>query len=80
MKQQNILSHFEVLQTLTDNLRDLNSVEITNRNIINLINRGKATAAIVTAFHREEIMEAKRTSGLLAIRKAEPKKLKKLEH
>ena len=33
------LTHAEVLQILTDNLRDLNDPSISDRNIPNLINR-----------------------------------------
>jgi hypothetical protein len=73
------LSHAEVLQILTDNLRDLNNVSISDRNIPNLINRGKASAAIVTAFHREELMEAKREGSFIAIKSAEKPSLKKLK-
>lgn len=73
------LTHAEVLQILTDNLRDLNDVAISDRNIPNLINRGKASAAIVTAFHREELMEAKRLGSGLAIKGAEQPSLKKLK-
>lgn len=78
MKNQK-LTHAEVLEILTDNLRDLNSVEISNRNLPNLINRGKASAAIVTAFHREELMEWKRQGASLAIKGAETPTLKKLK-
>ena len=78
MKHQN-LTHQEVLQILTDNLRDLNSVEISHRNLPNLINRGKASAAIVTAYHREELMEAKRQGASIAIKSSEQPTLKKLK-
>jgi hypothetical protein len=73
------LTHSEVLQILTDNLRDLNDVAISDRNIPNLINRGKASAAIVTAFHREELMEMKREGSLISIKSAEKPTLKKLK-
>jgi hypothetical protein len=73
------LTHAEVLQILTDNLRDLNDPSISDRNIPNLINRGKASAAIVTAFHREELMEMKRGTAVLSIKSAEQPTLKKLK-
>ena len=80
MRKQETLTHLEVLQILTDNLRDLNSVEISNRNIPNLINRGKASAAIVTAFHREELMESKRQGAHIALKSSERPSLKKLKN
>lgn len=79
MKSTNKLTHSEVLEILTDNLRDLNSVEISHRNLPNLINRGKASAAIVTAFHREELMEWKRQGAILTLKSAEKPSLKKLK-
>ena len=68
------------MEALSRNMRDMMATEISHRTMPNLINRAKATAAIVTAVHREEIMEAKRQSGLLTIMSAErpiTKRLKK---
>lgn len=79
MKARPQLTSGEVLEILTDNLRDLNDVEISHRNIPNLINRGRASAAIITAYHREELMEAKRSGALIALKSAEAPSLKKLK-
>lgn len=43
-----------------------------------IINRGRAVAAIVTAAHREELMEMKRVSASVKILKAEKPVLDKL--
>lgn len=45
----------------------------------NIINRGRAVAAIVTAAHREELIEMKRQNATLALVKAEKPTLDKLE-
>ena len=64
---------------LTMCFRELISTEISHRNMPNIINRGKAAAAIVTSAHREELMEAKRFGASLAIKGAEQPTLKKLK-
>lgn len=63
MKNNDKLTHQEVVDTLTFCLRELMANEISHRNMPNLINRGKAAAGLVTALHREEIMESKRQSA-----------------
>lgn len=81
MKNQDKLTHTEIMDGLTHCFRELLTTEVSHRNMPNIINRAKATAAIVTAAHREEIMEAKRQSGqsmVMSNAKTETKKLKKL--
>lgn len=79
MKNNDKLSHAEIMHSLTFCFRELIETEITHRNMPNIINRGKAAAAIVTAMHREELMEARRTDAILAIKGAEQPTLKKLK-
>jgi len=76
MKNPEKLTHKEVMTTLSDSLRDLAAMSYGDRNLVMAINKGKALASIVTAIHREEIIESKRNNGLNAIKSAEPKKLK----
>lgn len=45
----------------------------------NIINRGRAVAAIVTSAHREEILEMKRRNVSLRIEAAEKSNTKKLK-
>jgi hypothetical protein len=79
MKNQNEkLSHKEIMEGLTMCFRELLSTDVTNRNMPNIINRGKAAAAIVTAAHREELMEYKREGALLSLKGAEAPTIKKL--
>lgn len=66
------------MTALSDCFRQLISVDITNRNIPNIINRGKAAAQLVTAIHREQIMEAKRESAKKIITITQDKRTKKL--
>jgi len=73
------LSHQEIMSGLSMCYRDLIAADITSKNMPNLINRGKAAAAVVTACHREELMEAKRNGVVLAIKGAEKPTLKKLK-
>lgn len=73
------LSHQEITDSLSTSLRELMAVEVSHRNIPNLINRGKAVAAIVTAHHREEIMEAKRQSGIMTMTVAQGNQVKGLK-
>lgn len=60
MKNNEQLSHPEIMTSLSDCFRDLVGNDITNRNMPNYINRGKAAAQLVTAMHREQIMEVRR--------------------
>lgn len=78
MKQQK-LTHSEIMEGLTMCFRELIATEVTSRNMPNIINRGRAAAAIVTSAHREELMENKRSSAGLAIKSAEKPTLKKLK-
>ena len=73
------LTHQEIMDGLTMCFRELIETDITHRNMPNIINRGKATAAIVTASHREELMEMKRQGASIAIKSAEKTSLKKLK-
>jgi hypothetical protein len=57
--------------------RELIQTEVSHRNMPNIINRGKAAAQLVTAMHREQIMESRRMSAEHALsEKQEQKKLK----
>lgn len=78
MKNAEKLSHVEIMDGLTMCFRELISTEVSHRNMANIINRGKAAAALVTAAHREELMEAKREGASFAIKGAEKPTLKKL--
>lgn len=79
MKTKEQLSHSEIMEGLTMCYRELISTEVTDRKMPNIINRGRAVAAIVTASHREELMEFKRTGAQLAIKSTEQPSLKKLK-
>lgn len=59
--------------------RELISNDVTDRKMPNIINRGKATAAIVTAMHREQIMESKRLQAENILKQAELKATKDLK-
>lgn len=66
---------------LTMCYRELIATEVMDRKMPTIINRGKATAAVVTAMHREQIMEQKRAQAeklLLNSEKTVTKDLKKL--
>jgi hypothetical protein len=76
--KQDKLTHSEIMEGLTMCFRELISTEVSHRNMPNIINRGKAAAAIVTSAHREELMEMKREGAGLAIKGAEQPTLKKL--
>lgn len=73
------LDHQEIMDGLTMCFRELINTEVSHRNMPSIINRGKAVAAVVTAAHREEIMENKRISAIDAIRNSEQPTLKKLK-
>lgn len=73
------LTHAEIMDGLTMCFRELIQTEVSHRNMPNIINRGKAAAAIVTAAHREELMDAKREWTTIAIKGAEKPTLKKLK-
>lgn len=79
MKNNELLNHREILEGLTMCFRELIATEVTDRKMPTIINRGKAAAAVVTAAHREELMEYKRRGGLLSIKSAEEPSLKKLK-
>ena len=67
MRQNENLTHTERLEGMSMCFRELVATEISNRNMPNIINRSKAVAAVVTAIHREEIMEAKKQAALKAL-------------
>lgn len=67
------------MEGLTMCFRQLIETEIHHRNMPNIINRGKAAAGLVTAAHREELMESKRNSAALMIKGSETPSLKKLK-
>lgn len=79
MKNQNeLLTHQEIMDGLTTCFRQLIGTEISHRNMPNIINRGKAAAALVTAAHREEVMEGRRLGASSVIKSAEGIIIKKL--
>lgn len=73
------LSHIEIMEGLTLCFRELIATEVSHRNMPNIINRGRAVAAIVTSAHREEILEMKRRNVSLRIEAAEKSNIKKLK-
>jgi hypothetical protein len=73
------LSHQEIMEGLTMCFRELIQTEVSHRNMPNIINRGKAAAAVVTSCHREELMEAKREGATFALKSAEKPSLNKLK-
>lgn len=73
------MTHPEIMQGLTMCFRELIEAEVTHRNMPNIINRGKAAAAIVTAAHREELMEMKRNGAIMAVKAAEKPSLDKMK-
>jgi hypothetical protein len=77
MKNQEKLNHPEIMDALSGCFRELIATDITHRNMPNIINRGKAAAQLVTAMHREQIMESRRQSTQQAIAEQQQKKLKK---
>lgn len=79
MKSNDKLTHSEVMDGITMSFRELIATDIHHRNMPNIINRCKAVAAIVTAAHREELMEAKRQGATLALKGAEEPTVKKLK-
>ena len=79
MKNKEQLSHGEIMDGLTMCFRELIETEVSHRNMPNIINRGKAAAALVTAAHREELMEYKRENAGLRLKSAEEPSLKKLK-
>lgn len=60
MKNSEKLSHQEIMDSLSMCFKELIGTEISHRNMPNIINRGKAASQLVTAMHREQIMEARR--------------------
>ncbi len=79
MKNNEQLNHQEVMTALSDCFRELIQADIAHRNMPNIINRGKAAAQLVTAMHREQIMEARRQSAQQVIEESQSqKKLKKV--
>ena len=77
MKNTNtVLSHSEIMDGLTYCYRELLQHEVSHRNMPNIINRGKAAAAIVTSVHHEEIMEARRQSAQKTLNTAVSMQLK----
>lgn len=64
---------------LTQCFRELIETDITHRNMPQIINRGRAAAAIVTSVHREELMEMKRQNANLKLIQAEKPTLDKMK-
>jgi hypothetical protein len=79
MKSTGTLTHSEIMEGLAMCYRQLIATEVTSRNMPNIINQGKAAAAVITAHHREELMEAKRQGATIALKSAEQPTLKKLK-
>ena len=79
MKNTEVVSHGEIMVSLSDVFRDLISTDINHRHMGLLIGRGKAIAGLVTAMHREELMEMKRNGALLALKTSEQPSMKKLK-
>jgi hypothetical protein len=79
MKNKEKLTHQEIMDALSDCFRELIQTDITHRNMPNIINRGKTVSQLVTAMHREQIMEARRQSAQQALEESqEQKNLRKI--
>lgn len=63
MRSKEQLSHQEIMTSLSDCFRELMQTDIMDRKMPNIINRGKSASQIVTAMHREQVMEAKRQAS-----------------
>ena len=72
------LTHQEIMEGTTMIFRELVGTEVHHRNMPNIINRGRAVAAIVTAAHREELMEMRRERSMVSLKLSEQPTLKKL--
>lgn len=79
MKKQDNLTHQEIMSALSDCFRELIQTDITHRNMPNIINRGKAASQLVTAMHREQIMEGKRLSASTIVLERQEQEKKKLK-
>jgi hypothetical protein len=79
MKNSDKLSHQEIMESLSMCFKELIETEISHRNMPNIINRGKAASQLVTAMHREQIMESKRQSAqqIILEQQTQKKQLKK---
>lgn len=51
--------------------RELIATEVMDRKMPSIINRGKAAAAVITAMHREQIIEEKRQRAQKVLEGAE---------
>lgn len=79
MKDKENLTHSEILVALSDCFRQLIQTDIAHRNMPNIINRGKAAAQLVTAMHREQLMELKRRQAETVVLDTQEKEKKKLK-
>ncbi len=77
--QTQFLTHIEIMDGLTSCYRELMATKIDNLNMPNVIDRGRAAAAIVTSVHREEIMNARRESAQKTVNSAISMQLKGLK-
>jgi hypothetical protein len=59
--------------------RELISTEVMDRKMPSIINRAKATAMIVTAMHREQILEEKKLRGQKILEASEKEVMKDLK-
>jgi hypothetical protein len=66
------------MTALSDCFRELIGTDVTDRKMPNIINRGKAAAQIVTAMHREQIMESRRQSAQQILEESQVKQVKDL--
>lgn len=80
MKSNENLSHAEIMTALSDCFRDLIKTEVSHRNMPVIINKGKAAAQLVTAMHREQIMEVKRQSAQKVIHVSQTNRKRKIKH
>lgn len=60
MKNANSLTHQEIMGALSDCFRQLTNTPIAHKDMQKIIGKGKAASQLVTAMHREQILEAKR--------------------
>ena len=69
MKNNANLTASELINMIAMNLREMNGMDVSNRNLSNAINRTKATAMGAQAALKLAIHDAKKNTGALADKK-----------
>lgn len=73
------LTHSQIISGLTKCFNELIAADISKKETAELINKSKAVAAVVTAYHREEIMDTKRDQVKKLVTSKEDKELQALK-